>query len=149
MTSNTKLPPLGEAMALPRTEETSVDSSKRLELIKAARNARPIPIGLQNSNENVQDKNTTKSKNQKTGGRAYLPLTTKKPKKKMPGEEDADQQFYRVFKLVYVDLPVPEDDLPCEQSSKDERGKQKTRINVYNDEIIFDSEITLWNYINA
>ena len=108
----TKLPPLGEAMALPRTEETAVESSKRLELIKAARNARPIPLGHPTSNEN--DKNTTKKQTQKSGGRAYLPLTTKKPKKKMPGEEEADQQFYRVFKLVYVDLPVPEDDLPCE-----------------------------------
>ena len=49
-----------------------------------------------------------------TSGRAYLPLVTKKPKKKMPGEDEADQYFYRNFKLVYVDIPVPEDELPCE-----------------------------------
>ena len=100
---------LGEAMAKPRTEDTEVESSKRLELITAARKARPIPLASQeNTSKN------TKQKKDKTGGRVHLPLTTKKPKKKMPGEEDADMEFYKAFKLLYVDLPVPEDELPCE-----------------------------------
>ena len=109
--STPKLPPLREAMALPRTEETSVESSKRLELLNAARNARPIPIG---PSAVGPEQNVKKQGSQRTSGRAHLPLTTKKPKKKMPGEEDADQEFYKAFKLLYVDLPVPEDELPCE-----------------------------------
>ena len=60
------------------------------------------------------EQNVKKQGSQRTSGRAHLPLTTKKPKKKMPGEEDADQEFYKAFKLLYVDLPVPEDELPCE-----------------------------------
>ena len=107
-----QLPPvresLGEAMSFPKNEDTEAESSKRLELIKAARKA------IKDTPDDPKTAKNTKQKAGKTGGRVHLPLTTKKPKKKMPGEEDADMEFYKAFKLLYVDLPVPEDELPCE-----------------------------------
>ena len=49
----------------------------------------------------------------------------------MPGEEDADMEFYKAFKLLYVDLPVPEDELPCEQiRQKRERTKMENFISI-------------------
>jgi len=111
--NTTQLPPLRDGTGQPKTEETDAESTKRLELIKAARNARPIPIGPSPPSEKGPGKNK-KTQNTKNAGRVHLPLTTKKPKKKMPGEEDADQEFYKAFKLLFVDLPEPEDDLPCE-----------------------------------
>ena len=108
-----KLPPLRDGTGQTKTEETDGESTKRLELIKAARSARPIPIGPSPPSGIGPGKNK-KTQNTKNAGKVHLPLTTKKPKKKMPGEEDADQEFYKAFKLLFVDLPEPEDDLPCE-----------------------------------
>ena len=107
-----QLPPvresLGDAMSKPRTEGTEVESSKRLDLITAARSC------LKDMPDKPKAAKGTQQKKGKTGGKVHLPLTTKKSKKKMPGEEDADMEFYKAFKLIYVELPVPEDDLPCE-----------------------------------
>ena len=123
-----QLPPIqtSNAMAPPRTEETAAESSKRLELINAARKAKQVSSRLgfneessnpsMNSNTQTmrQPKPKTGAKSKKAGEMLHLPLVTKKPKKKMPGEEDADQHFYRHFKLVFVEIPEPEDELPCE-----------------------------------
>ena len=82
-----KLPPLRDGTGQAKTEETDAESTKRLELIKAARSARPIPIEPSPPSGMGHGKNK-KTQNTKNAGRVHLPLTTKKPKKKMPGEEE-------------------------------------------------------------
>ena len=53
-----------------------------------------------------------------------LPLVPKHLAKRLVGgkkdDKDSNQDFYRDFKYIYVDIPEPEEDFPCEsfQQSK-------------------------------
>ena len=46
-----------------------------------------------------------------------LPLVPKHLRKQLVGGKDhsnANQDFYKAFKYIYVDIPEPEEDFPCE-----------------------------------
>ena len=47
-----------------------------------------------------------------------LPLVPKHLAKRLVGgkkdDKDSNQDFYRDFKYIYVDIPEPEEDFPCE-----------------------------------
>lgn len=94
-------------------DQESEENSKRLELIKAAREARKtvktIPMGSDSPSK----------PNPHSSNKASLPLMTKPlPKKKgakgSADYADADQDFYRDFRIIFVTLPHTEDELPRE-----------------------------------
>ncbi|TRY79118.1 hypothetical protein TCAL_09905 [Tigriopus californicus] len=88
------------------------DSAKRLELIKAARRTKKL-----NSSSPIVNNHEIKTKHQKMA----LPLVTRSPEKKgakkkgtqkgLPNIE-ADEEFYRDFRIIYVTVPIPADELP-------------------------------------
>ena len=55
-----------------------------------------------------------------------LPLVPKHLARKLVGGKDdknANQDFYRDFKYIFVDIPEPEEDFPCE-SYKQKKAKK-------------------------
>lgn len=93
---------------------TPEDSAKRLELIKAARKTKKLtPSSLPTNNQQI------KTTNQKMA----LPLVTRSPEKKGAKKRgghrgfpviEADEEFYRDFRIIYVTVPIPADELPSE-----------------------------------
>ena len=63
-----------------------------------------------------------------------LPLVPKHLAKRLVGGKDdkgTNQDFYRDFKYIYVDIPEPEEDFPCEsfkQKSKKKKHHNITRL---------------------
>jgi len=112
------------------------ESKKRLKLISDARSAQKIatllPEGYNPEPESPEATTPAKSspkrpaknvkgrldskqtQGQDSGQKLALPLQTYKKGKKPPAEPHSIEDFYRDFKLIFVPLPEPIDDLPCE-----------------------------------
>jgi hypothetical protein len=58
-----------------------------------------------------------------------LPLVPKHLAKRLVGGKDdkgSNQDFYRDFKYIYVDIPEPEEDFPCESFKQKSKKKSIT-----------------------
>ena len=58
-----------------------------------------------------------------------LPLVPKHLAKRLVGGKDdkgSNQDFYRDFKYIYVDIPEPEEDFPCESFKQKSKNKSIT-----------------------
>ena len=114
------LPPKAlEAPASPsKTKKTKTsqqvrsDGAKRLELIKAARKARKDrkdPEGLQEEKKLPMESYTMT--------KMQLPIVIDNKKRNRKAEKNyanADEDFYKDFKIIFVNLPMPKDDQPRE-----------------------------------
>ena len=100
----------------PKPRDDTDESAKRLELIKAARsNKRKVDISPRKDSRDVA------KKSEKSEMKATLPLMIKYQeggkKKKVMTYTDADEDFYRDFKIIWVALPVTADELPRESGA--------------------------------
>ncbi len=117
----------------PKPVNSPEESAKRLELIKAARSSRrkidPSSGASRGQEQRGDDDDESRPQpppptERATGpkqARATLPLVikpekdgAKKRKKDAVVYADANEEFYRDFKIIYVALPVPKDELPRE-----------------------------------
>ena len=132
--SSHKPPPLNRVESKHHLDQSGpppafdIAASKRMELIKAARNP-----SLQKAASTLSTlKKTFKNKTDKAGGdgdapderpkmivgRAGLPLVTgskktdKMSKAQAKTDEEAFKAFYKDFRIIFVDLPVPTDEYP-------------------------------------
>lgn len=73
---------------------------------------------LKNAKARVDSKHSKpgipQTQSQESGQKLGLPLQTHKKGKKPPPEPHSIEEFYKDFKIIYVPLPEPIDDLPCE-----------------------------------
>ena len=60
-----------------------------------------------------------------------LPLVPKHLAKRLVGgkkdDKDSNQDFYRDFKYIYVDIPEPEEDFPCESFQQSKKSITRLR----------------------
>lgn len=102
-------------------EDADEESAARLALIKDARNVRsPAKMGSMRSvaeaamdREDIGQRKVGKGKKLQDA----LPLIPNHLKKKLVGGKDhanADKEFYKAFKYIYVDIPEAEEDFPSE-----------------------------------
>ncbi len=124
------LPPVSKAGPPKPKTNSAEDSAKRLELIKAARSSKrkvdPAHFKQRDKEQEEPPSPTSRAApaTKALGGggkqpRAALPLVVKpepggakKKKRDAAVYADANEDFYREFKIIYVALPVPKDDLP-------------------------------------
>ncbi len=117
----------------PKLNSSSEESAKRLELIKAARASKQRGTLAAHSPPSVQGKagggGGTFNKAHEKVSRVSLPIMIKSEKPQPPTKRrrapqqqsiyaDADEDFYREFRIIFVTLPVPKDDLPREFSGR-------------------------------
>ena len=100
----------------PKPEQA--ESTKRLELMKAARKVQPKLKKIADkviADEKAQSQEVEKPR--LIVGKASLPLVTRKDKAlkaQLKTEAEAERAFYREFRIIYVDIPIPHDEFPRE-----------------------------------
>ena len=98
-------------------QEQDEESAKRLALIKDSRRAK---ASMSISGDHAKSDTFGQQKSKKTNKwQDALPLVPKKNKKEIIGTKDykdADMEFYKAFKYIFVDIPEAEEDFPSELS---------------------------------
>ena len=104
----------GKGTSNARAQEKA-DALKRLELIKAARKAKKD----KDPTAGEQSQEETRKLESYTMKKMQLPIVIENKKRNKKADKvyaDADVDFYKDFKMIFVNLPMPNDDLPREYS---------------------------------
>ena len=115
--SEQKSPPRSPRKIKSPSKGDDEESAKRLALLRDARRKSPQKeTNYDNTEVDIGQKKVGK----KAGGKLQdsLPLIPKHLKKQLTGgkEHPHDKDFYKAFKYIYVDIPEPEEDFPCESA---------------------------------
>ena len=114
-------PDLAEIVDAIKKGPIDEDSKARLALVRDARKAnRALKSHLKSTSNYAEDDDIGQRRKSRKDKRLQdaLPLVPKHLAKRLLGnkkeDKDANLDFYHEFKYIYVDIPEPEEDFPCE-----------------------------------